>query len=106
MVNYKELRQYKNINYKNINSKNIENYKINIMRPCLNNIREIVLLRLRKGKKGRPKKIITANIRKNINNMREQELKRVRKELSKKGRPKLICNCLEEEIYNEYSKYY
>ena len=83
---------------------NIIEYKIKIMRPYLNIMRENVLIRLRKGKKGRPQKISTNNIRDDINTIRDNELKRVRKELSKIGRPKLIHNCLEEEVYNEYIK--
>lgn len=97
-----KYREFINI-IENIKMKqNTMEYKTQIMRPYLNNMRENVLIRLRKGKKGRPKKIITDNIREDINEMREQELKRVRKELLRRGRPKKIYNCLQEEVYNEY----
>lgn len=81
-----------------------EEYKNNIIRPYLKIIRDNTLLRLRKGKKGRPIKPNKNIERDDINILRNKELKRVRKELEKKGRPKLIVNCWKDELYNEYNK--
>jgi len=86
-----------------IKIKEKKEFKNNI-RPYLTIIRDNMLLRLRKGKKGRPIKPNKNDTREYINILRNKELKRVRKELEKRGRPKLISNCWKEELYNEYSK--